>query len=162
MKRALAALIVFAGICLLMASQRLQSRPAEWDLPAAEKEVTAVHAQMQAAAEALDADALYAHVLDTQTFPIVEDGQLRKTHGQALQSTRRGFEGITQLRYRYADKQVVVVSTSSALWIASGTASATLADGRTITADFAESIVFVQSDGKWKVLHAHRSVPNAP
>jgi ketosteroid isomerase-like protein len=45
--------------------------------------------------------------------------------------------------------------------VAEGTSSGTLKDGRYVEAPFAETIVFVQREGQWKVLHAHRSSPNA-
>jgi hypothetical protein len=124
-----------------------------------EAAVRAVHARMLQDAARLDAEALYAHVLDTDTPPIVENGRLELTRAAALQSTVRGLQGIERLEYTYARDHVTVLSPTSALWVASGTAAATLSDGREITAPFAESILFVERDGEWRVLHAHRSVP---
>jgi ketosteroid isomerase-like protein len=126
-----------------------------------EAEVRATHAQMKLAAESLDAAALYAYVSDTSTPPIIEDGQLAPTRAAALERTTAGLRQLTKLSYTYARDNVTVLSANTALWVAEGTAAATLVDGRTINAPFAETIVFSRQNGRWKVLHAHRSAPNA-
>jgi ketosteroid isomerase-like protein len=114
---------------------------------------------MRSAAERLDAAALYAHVLDTATPPIIENGALAETWGAALARTTRGFQGLTGVGYTYTRQSITALSPTIALWVAAGTATATLADGRQVSAPFAETMVFVQRDGQWKVLHAHRSSP---
>ena len=126
-----------------------------------EAEVRATHAQMKQAAETLDAAALYAYVSDTSTPPVIEDGQLAPTRAAALERTTAGLRQLTKLSYTYVRENVTVMSSNTALWVAEGTAAATLVDGRTISAPFAETIVFARQDGHWKVLHAHRSAPNA-
>ena len=125
-----------------------------------EAEVRATHARMKQAAENLDAGALYAYVSDTSTPPIVEDGQLAPTRAAALERTTAGLRQLTKLSYTYTRDHVTVMSANTALWVAEGTAAATLADGRTISGPFAETIVFLRQQGHWKVLHAHRSAPN--
>jgi hypothetical protein len=60
----------------------------------------------------------------------------------------------------YTQKRITVIAPTMALWVGEGTSSATLQDGRQISAPFAESILFVKKEGQWKVFHAHRSVPN--
>jgi hypothetical protein len=137
-------------------------RSAEMPQGDVEAAIRAVHAQMRQPAERLDAGALYAHVLDGETPPIIEDGRLVETRAAALARTAQGFEALTSVRYTYTRESVTALSATTALWIGAGTTSAVLADGRQIDAPFAESIVFVQRDGQWKVLHAHRSVPNRP
>ena len=127
---------------------------------AIEKAILRVHEAMKKAAESLDVDALYDFVLDTDKGVIVEDGRLRRTRKEALDSTRQGFQGITDLSYTYNQKHITVISPTVALWVGEGTSSATLDDGRKLSAPFAETIIFVQRDGQWKVLHAHRSAPN--
>lgn len=127
---------------------------------AVEAAIRATHRQMQDAAGRLDAAALYAHVLDTGTPPIAEDGILFGSHEAALASTRAGLSAVSRLSYRYAHESVKVISKDVALWVADGTTSVTLQDGREFAAPFAETIVFVLKHGEWKVLHAHRSAPN--
>ncbi len=125
-----------------------------------EAEIRAIHARLKTAAENLDAAALYAYVSDTSTPPIIEDGQVAPTRAAALERTRAGLSRLTRLSYTYSRDHVTVLSPNTALWVAEGTASATLGDGRTISAPFAETIVFARQHGRWTVLHAHRSAPN--
>ena len=118
-----------------------------------------VQAEMRQASEALDAEAIYAHVLDAPMPPIIEDGRLRRTRSEALRSTAEGLQGLYSLSYTYASEHITVLSPKAALWVGTGSAAATLRDGRQISAPFAETIVFVNRGGEWKVLHAHRSAP---
>lgn len=127
---------------------------------AIERAIIDVHAKMKQAAELRDIDALYANVLEMDKGVIIEDGLLRRTRQDALNSTREGMQRLKDLSYAYTQKYVTVISPTVALWVGEGTSSATLEDGRHISVPFAESIVFVQQGGQWKVLHAHRSVPN--
>ena len=154
-----------AAIALAVASTALLAgRPADAarsptqdDVEAA---IRAVHAEMRQAARELDAAALYAHVVDGDTPPIIEDGSLADTRAAAMARTTQGFRGVSSLDYSYTRESITVLSATTALWVGAGTATAQLADGRRIDAPFAETILFVQRDGEWKVLHAHRSAPN--
>ncbi len=126
---------------------------------ATETAIRAVHLQMRQAAEKLDAEALYAYVLDSPTPPIIENGRTSSTRADALRNTTSGLQAMTSVSYSYAKEHMTVLSPSTVLWVAEGTVSATLKGGRPVSAPFAETIVFVQRDGQWKVLHAHRSSP---
>lgn len=125
-----------------------------------EAAVRALHARMQQAAEHLDADALYAYVLDTGTPPIIEDGVVYNDRATALATTSAGLRRLNGIAYHYTRQHVTVLSPSLALWIGEGTATATRADGSEIGAPFAETIVLQLEGGQWKVRHAHRSAPN--
>jgi ketosteroid isomerase-like protein len=125
-----------------------------------EAEIRAAMTEMRNAAERLDAPALYAYVLDTATPSIIENGELALTRAAALERTAQGFRGIATLSYSYAKESITVLSPDHVLWVGSGTATATLDDGRALASPFAETVVFERSDGRWKVLHAHRSVPS--
>jgi len=114
---------------------------------------------MKKAAENLDADTLYNCVLDMSKGVIIENGKLFLTRKDSLDSTKQGLEGFKGLYYSYNQKYITVISPTSALWVAEGVVLATLEDGRKISSPFAESIVFVNKGGQWKVLHAHRSTP---
>jgi uncharacterized protein (TIGR02246 family) len=127
---------------------------------AVETAILEIHAKMKQAAEQGDAEALFEYVLEMDKGVIVEDGRLRLTRQEALRATTQGMQRLKDLTYMYGQKYVTVISPTVALWVGEGTASATLEDGRQISAPFAETIVFVQKEGKWKVLHAHRSAPN--
>ena len=130
------------------------------DARSVESEVLAVMAEMREAAESLDAEALYAHVVDTSTPPIIEDGRMALTRSEALQATLQGLRGLDSLAYTYEYQTATVLSATLALCIGAGSATAKLADGRTISAPFAETIVFSRQYGQWMVLHAHRSAPD--
>jgi len=125
-----------------------------------EQAIRAVQAQMMEAAGRLDAVALYGHVLDTDTPPIIEDGRLMPTHAAAFANTATGLQGLARVSYAYTREHITVISPAAALWVGEGMASATLEDGRQIAAPFAETLLFVQREGQWKILHAHRSTPD--
>lgn len=127
---------------------------------AIEKDIIEVQAKMQQAAQRGDVDALYEYVLEMDKGVIIEDGRIRWTRQEALNATTQGLQGLKDLSYRYSQKRIAVISPAMALWVGEGTSSATLQDGRQIAVPFAESILFVQKEGQWKVFHAHRSVPN--
>ncbi len=128
---------------------------------AIEKAILKVHAAMMKAAENLDAEALYSHVLDMNKGVIVQDGKVLTTRQEALDATKQGLQGLKDISYKYNQKHITIISPTVALWVADGTTSATIIeDEREISVAFAETIVFVLRDGQWKVLHAHRSVPN--
>ena len=133
------------------------SKPSISAPTAMEVEIVRVQAAMKASAEGRDVDALYSHILSNGT--IIEGGRLRGRE-DALIATRRGFESLASITYDYTHTSITPLSATSALWVADGASKATLADGRVISTEFAESIVFEKHEGAWKVLHAHRSTPN--
>jgi ketosteroid isomerase-like protein len=161
MKKLSAAFLVVALAFAVLAAGDLQAQEdAGPEREAVEAAIRSVMGAMREAAGRFDADALYAHVLDSETLPIIENGRLALTHSDALRRTAEGFRGLTRLSYRYTQENITVTAPNTVLWVASGTASATLADGREITTPFAETIVFIWNENRWRVLHAHRSVPN--
>lgn len=127
---------------------------------AIESAIFDVQTKMKEAAERRDVEALYNYVLEMDKGVIIEDGRIRWTRQEALNSTRQGLQGVKDLSYNYTQKKITVISPTVALWVGEGSSSATLQDGRQFSVPFAESILFVQKDGQWKVFHAHRSVPN--
>jgi ketosteroid isomerase-like protein len=128
--------------------------------PAAEMAIRRSLAEMRTAAERMDAEALYAFVLDTRVPPVIENGELAATRQVALERTTLDFQGLASLAYAYEQESIVLLSATTALWIGSGTARARLEDGRELSVPFAETVVLLEDAGRWKVLHAHRSVPN--
>ena len=154
-------LVVAAAVAALIpqASRAQVAVPAP-SAQGADSSIRAAQAQMRSAAERLDATALYARVLDTETPPIIENGSLAVTRAAALARTAQGFQGVMSLRYAYTREQITMLSPTAALWVAEGTSTAMLADGRRVDNTFAETVVFVLRDGRWMVLHAHRSTPN--
>lgn len=160
-KLGLAALAAASITLGTLPRQHLPATPPSPAQESAEAAIRAVQAQMRAAANRLDAEALYAFVLDTDVPPIIENGKLQPTRASALQSTARGFRAFASVSYAYTREHVTLLSPTAALWVGEGRATATLTDGRQVTAPFAETIVLERRDGAWKVLHAHRSTPGA-
>ncbi len=160
MATVLRVLLVLACVPLMWMTQHDTKKMSIEQQQAIESAIVDVHSRMQQAAQQRDVDALYEYVLEMDKGVIIEDGRIRWTRQEALSSTRQGLQGLKELSYSYTRKYVTVVSPTVALWVGEGTSSATLEDGRQISVPFAETIVFVQIDGQWKVLHAHRSIPN--
>lgn len=154
------AILVSACVSVVQAVQNNKSGMPLEQQQAIEKAILKVHSEMKKAAENRNVEALYDFVLDTDKGVIIEDGRLSRTRQEALDSTKRGLQGMTDLSYTYNQKYITVISPTVALWVGEGASSATIEDGRKISVPFAETIVFVQRDGQWKVLHAHRSLPN--
>ena len=152
-------LVALASIGLAPRNLRAQDDSSS-ENEAVETAIRSVMREMRQAAEQRDAGALYAHVLESGIPPIIEDGRLAPTREAALESTAQGFRGLANLSYAYERESITAVASNTVLWVGSGTASATLDDGRQISAPFAETIVFVKHANQWKVLHAHRSAPN--
>ncbi|MHC4310821.1 MAG: nuclear transport factor 2 family protein [Planctomycetota bacterium] len=154
-------IVVLACVSVVWAMQNDKSDTAKEQQTAIEKAILKVHVAMMKAAENLDAEALYSHVLDMNKGVIIQDGRVLKTRQEALNATKEGLQGLKDISYTYNQKHITLISPTVALWVADGTTSATIIeDGREINVDFAESIIFIQKDGQWKVFHAHRSVPN--
>jgi ketosteroid isomerase-like protein len=124
-----------------------------------EAAIRAVMEQMRHAAAERDAVALFEHVLDSATPPIIEDGRVTASRAVGLEGTAREFQAFTSLNYAYAREDISILSPTTVLWVGAGTASAILQDGRHIEVPFAETVVFLKHEGRWKVLHAHRSTP---
>jgi uncharacterized protein (TIGR02246 family) len=158
MLRSIATLFVLACITVTFASQDTSSIS---NKQAIEKAVLEANAKMIQAAENLDAEGFFEWILDSVKGPVIQDGKLLLTRQEALEAVKRSFQGIAKTKYQLEHTYVSAVSPEVALLTGEGTTTATLEDGRTISAPFALSEVFVLRDGKWKVLHAHQSVPNS-
>lgn len=126
---------------------------------AVEQRILAAHQQMVNAAESLDADALYASVIDSPTFLLAE-GQLL-SRSAAMEQTRAGFQRLARLKYDFRERHIDVLSPSLALVILTGTIHSETRDGRTIATEFAQTQLLTLREGRWQVLHTHQSNPAA-
>lgn len=126
-----------------------------------EAAVLAASAEMERAAQAVDADRLFSLVLDTDKGPIIQNGAFLATREEALSRVRTNMRGLSRLEYRWNRQYVTVLAPGVALLTAEGESTATTADGRTFTVPFAQTVVFVLKDGRWLVQHAHQSSPQA-
>ena len=129
--------------------------------PDVQKAVLARLAEIQNAAQALDADKVFSFVLDNDAGALAQNGKLFLTRKEALESTKRGFQGLQKVDYQFDQQHVTLLSPTIALATGEGLSSATTDDGRTFTTRFAQSVVLVLTNGEWKVFHAHRSFPRA-
>jgi hypothetical protein len=57
------------------------------------------------------------------------------------------------------ERHITWPSAGSALLVTSGNSTVRTLDGREFTAGFAHSLLLVQRDGGWRVLHSHQSSP---
>ncbi len=126
---------------------------------AVEKSILETIARMTEAAEAQDIDRLFGFMLDTDRGSVIQNGRVLLTRTEALEQTKKNMSGISSIQYRWKQHHVTVVSPKVALLIAEGESSATTDQGQLFTAPFAQTVVFVLTDGRWKALHAHQSSP---
>jgi ketosteroid isomerase-like protein len=123
-----------------------------------ESQVFAAHRQVIAAAEALNADAMFSHILDNEGV-ILQNGLFHHGRQSALNDTKTGFNGIDTLKYQFDEEVIEVLAWDKALLKAAGTSTVRLTDGREFTTPFAETVIFTKTPDGWKILHAHQSVP---
>ena len=129
------------------------------DRAAVEQAVLACHDQTLAAADALDLDRLFGFIAETNRGSMIANGVLSLTREDTIQNTRPGLQRLKALKYETKDRHVTVLSRTAALLITTGTTHFTTAEGRELTAPYAQTIVFVLRDGRWQVLHLHSSAP---
>jgi ketosteroid isomerase-like protein len=126
---------------------------------AIERAVLEASAGATRAAQTRDMDALFGYMLDTDKGSVVQNGTILRTRQDAREQVSRGMQGIASIEYRWRNQYVTVLSPTTALLVGDGETTATTTDGSTFTAPFAQTNVFVLTDGQWKILHAHRSSP---
>lgn len=156
--RKIVAVAFASAFIIIVAVAVSQGQPSKNStFPDVEKAVLARLAEIQNAAEALDPDKVFSFVMENDAGALAQNGRLFVTREEALESTKEGFQGLQKVSYRFDEQHVTVLSPTIALATGEGSSSATLDDGRTLTARFAQSVVFVLTDGEWKVFHSHRS-----
>lgn len=148
-----------AALCGLLSFHATAGGEGDLDTAAVEEAVLAVNAEMSQAGEALDAERLFAFILDNDKGPVIQNGELMATRQAALDRVKAEMRGLTTVRYRWRKRQVTVLSPDVAVLAGEGESTATTAAGQTFTAPFAQTAVFVRRDGRWRVLHAHHSSP---
>jgi hypothetical protein len=114
-------------------------------------------AEIQSAAEVLDPDKVFSFVLENNEGAVAQNGKLFLTRKEGLESTRRRFERLQKVEYQFDEQHVTLLSPTVALVIGEGVSSATRDDGKTFNTRFAQSVVFILTNGEWMVFHCHRS-----
>jgi uncharacterized protein (TIGR02246 family) len=149
---------VLVGIPALVAGGFAASA-AGADTKSIEEAVLAVSAEMTKAGEALDAERLFSYMLDTDKVSVIQNGVALTTRQEALEQVRSNLRGIAAIQYRWKSQHVTVLSPEVALLAAEGESTATTTAGQTFSTPFAQTVVFVLKEGRWKALHAHQSAP---
>lgn len=126
-------------------------------IAAMEKQVLAAHAQMVAAAEKLDAETMFEFILDSDET-VIQSGSRVQNRQEALKSTRKSFEGLRSLHYEFAQKQVTVLSPTTAEMAVKGTTIAVTGKERTFNVQFTQTLRFVRTKTGWKMKYAHHVV----
>jgi uncharacterized protein (TIGR02246 family) len=121
--------------------------------------VLAANADMERAAEAVDAERLFTFMLDTDKGSIIQNGVFMATREEALHRVKTNLRGISKIEYRWKRQHVTVLSADVALLTAEGESIVTTTEGQVFTTPFAQTVVFVMKEGHWKALHAHQSSP---
>ena len=126
---------------------------------AIEKAVLEVNAQMTRAAEDRDIDRLFSFMLANDRGSIIQSGNLFVTREEALATVKRNFQGVAAIKYRWTRQLVTVISPTTALLVCDGESEVRTAQDppATFVTPFAQSVLFVLTDGKWRALHAHNS-----
>jgi hypothetical protein len=124
-----------------------------------ERSILEISDKMTQAGEARDFDRLFSFMLDTDKGSVIQNGRILRTHPEALNQTKANMSGIRSIRYIWKQRHVTVLSPTSALLTAEGESSVTTEQGQQFTAPFAQTVVFVLTDGNWKAIHAHHSSP---
>jgi hypothetical protein len=153
--KCLAVAACLAVLMLASCSQNLTKSK----IAAVESEVLAAHEQMIKAAEALDVEEMFHYILDSEETVIQNNDRIENRH-QAMQSVARSFEGIRKLRYDIEQRQVTVLSPTTAEMAAKGKSVVTVDDNRVFTAPFSQTLRFVLTDDGWKIRYAHHVTEN--
>jgi uncharacterized protein (TIGR02246 family) len=147
-----AGLFLLAGVGTPQTQRTGDPRPVE-------EAVLAVNADMERAAEAVDAERLFTFMLDTDKGSIIQNGVFMATREEALHRVKTNLRGISKIEYRWKRQHVTVLSADVALLTAEGESIVTTTEGQVFTTPFAQTVVFVMKEGHWKALHAHQSSP---
>lgn len=122
-----------------------------------ERAVLDVFARATRAARARDVEQLFSHMLETEKGSIIQNGRFVATRQQALDQTAQSMRGIRAIDYTWNRRHVTVLSPTAALLTLEGESTATTEQGETLRTPFCQSIVFVRTDGQWKIVHSHQS-----
>jgi hypothetical protein len=140
-------------------AQPQESGVAPSERAAIEQAVLKVNAQMTLAAEDRDIDRLFSFMLPNDRGSIVQSGRLMTTREEALATVKRNFQGVAAIKYRWSRQLVTVISPTIAVLVCDGESEVRTAQDppATFVTPFAQTVLFVLTEGKWKALHAHMS-----
>ena len=155
MKRVVLVIIASLGIYSSVCSQGLTENQKE----KIASEIVADFEKNIKAAESFDAKGLTDCVNDSLKAGFIDNGVFFNSFDEVMKGFEEGIKGIKSLKYSISNKKITVLADNAALLTASGSASAALEDGRTITGGFAWTFVYSKVNNKWKIIHTHMSTP---
>jgi hypothetical protein len=159
--RSIAPLLAAATLASLVPPVRAAERAAAplsaVERAAIEKAVLETHDRIMQAAQELKADENLSFMLDTDRGALITNGRILLTRAQATESIRAAYAGLKSQKVRVIQRHVSVLSPTVVLVVAEAEGTATTLDGRELTGRSAQTVVFILSDGAWKVAHAHQS-----
>jgi len=152
-------LVICAAFCATALGSPQESGLTLSARDAIEKAVLEVNAQMTHAAEDRDIDRLFSFMLPNERGSIIQSGKLFPAREEAHATVKRNFQGVAGIKYHWKRQLVTVISPTTALLVCDGDAEIRTAQdpASTFVTPFAQTVLFVLTDGKWKALHAHQS-----
>ena len=157
MQLKLTQVLLAAGLSLsLLAGSGLAQSPGS-GTSETEKAVLAAMAKIEQAAESLQASSLSDLVLPQAT--VIQNGNLFLSRDEFQQAIEAAYKNLEKQEINFRRQQVTMVSPTVALLTAEADGKSTLTGGTTVSGTSAWTVLFVLTDGQWKVLHAHTSVP---
>lgn len=118
-------------------------------------EVATVFEKSVKAAENLDDKSLANLADDSLTTGFIVNGVFFGAFDEVMADFERKAVGCKSQKMNVAKKRITVLGKGSALLVASGNYSLDLEDGRTLTGNFAWTIVYSKVNGNWKIIHAN-------
>ncbi len=128
------------------------------DRAAIEEEITQLYAEQSAAINAGDAEAWLAFFEPGDEFLMAYHGELMDWAAMEA-TTPEGFEGQTEIRFRWLEDHVQVLSRDIAIVTSLWDWSSRHADGEVEEIAGTWTAVLVKKDGAWKIVNASESFP---
>ena len=151
--------VITCAILLVTGGEQPQNCITQEKCSAIEQAVIAKNAEVTSYAEQLNPEKLYDMIIEGGTGTIIQDGKVL-TRQEALDSTKRAYEGISSQKIEFTQQNVKVLSPETAIFTGMGKSVVTTNSGETFTRDFAVTSVFILKDGEWKIVHGHHSRPD--
>jgi hypothetical protein len=121
-------------------------------------QVDSMFQKMLVFAEKLDFRELSSGVDDSHRAGFISNGKYYPDYSSLIDDVEFNARGIRQQEIAIKEKKITVLSDKIALMTASGTAEASLEDGRLLAADFHWSFIYEKIEDKWKVIYSHQSI----
>ena len=128
------------------------------DRAAIEEEITQLYAEQAAAINAADAEAWLAFFEPGDEFLLAVHGELMDWPAMEA-STAEGFEGQTEIRFRWLEDHVQILSRDIAIVTSLWDWSAMDADGELDEGAGTWTVVLVKKDGAWKIVNGSETFP---